>query len=103
MSDGGAPLSLWVACLNDALKCPDGLSILHRGRGGLWAMTANPGNVTGFDPDSDSAQREGSLQALVGCIEGESEKSSFRVSRCHDRHYQGRTGPVPCGLPGPFR
>lgn len=40
-------------------------------------MTANPLHVTDFDPDSDSAQPEGSLQALIGRIQGEIHELQF--------------------------
>lgn len=40
-------------------------------------MTANPPHVTDFDPDSDAAQPEGSLQALIGRIEGEIHELQF--------------------------
>jgi uncharacterized protein (UPF0303 family) len=40
-------------------------------------MTANPPHVTEFDPDSDAAQPEGSLQALMGRIEAEMRELQF--------------------------
>jgi uncharacterized protein (UPF0303 family) len=40
-------------------------------------MTANQPHVTDFDPDSDAAQPEGSLQALIGRIEGEIHELQF--------------------------
>jgi uncharacterized protein (UPF0303 family) len=43
----------------------------------LWAMTANPPDVTDFDPDSDAIQPEGSLAALIGRIEAEIRELQF--------------------------
>ncbi|TLM83348.1 heme-degrading domain-containing protein [Pseudarthrobacter sp. NamE2] len=40
-------------------------------------MTANPPHVTDFDPDSDAVQPEGSLEALIGRIEGEIRELQF--------------------------
>lgn len=40
-------------------------------------MTANKPHVTEFDPDSEDAQPEGSLQALIGRIEGEIHELQF--------------------------
>lgn len=40
-------------------------------------MTANPPHVTVFDPDSDSAQPEGSLEALIGRVKGEIRELQF--------------------------
>ncbi|MFC0459244.1 hypothetical protein ACFFGR_22335 [Arthrobacter liuii] len=34
-------------------------------------MTANPPDVTGFDPDSGDVQPEGSLETLIARIEAE--------------------------------
>lgn len=43
----------------------------------MWAMTANLPDVTGYDPDSDAVQPEGSLEALIGRIEGEINELQF--------------------------
>ncbi|GKV73308.1 UPF0303 protein [Pseudarthrobacter sp. NCCP-2145] len=43
----------------------------------MWAMTANPPDVTGYDPDSREAQPEGSLEALIARIEAEIRELQF--------------------------
>jgi uncharacterized protein (UPF0303 family) len=40
-------------------------------------MTANQPHVTAFDPDSDSAQPEGSLEALIARVEAEIRELRF--------------------------
>ncbi|BCW80453.1 heme-degrading domain-containing protein [Arthrobacter sp. NicSoilC5] len=40
-------------------------------------MTANPPDVTGFDPDSSDAQPEGSLEAQIARIEAEVRELQF--------------------------
>jgi uncharacterized protein (UPF0303 family) len=43
----------------------------------LWAMTANSPDVTEYDPDSDAAQLEGSLEAFIARIEAEIRELQF--------------------------
>ncbi|MFJ6157065.1 heme-degrading domain-containing protein [Pseudarthrobacter sp. NPDC092184] len=40
-------------------------------------MTANPPDMTGYDPDSQAAQPEGSLEALIARIEAEVRELQF--------------------------
>ena len=43
----------------------------------MWAMTANPPDVTEYDPDSDAAQPEGSLEASIARVEAEIRELQF--------------------------
>ena len=43
----------------------------------MWAMTANSPDVTEYDPDSDAAQLEGSLEAFIARIEAEIRELQF--------------------------
>lgn len=43
----------------------------------MWPMTATPPHVTEYDPDSDAAQPEGSLEALIARIEAEIRELQF--------------------------
>lgn len=43
----------------------------------MWPMTAIPPHVTEYDPDSDAAQPEGSLEALIARIEAEIRELQF--------------------------